>query len=164
MKQVRVCREIKEGEEILASYCGGDIDEFPSKSERQQILMKQWQFICNCEVCSLTGEKLIENEKARKKIRELHEVMDVNERMGLFKQALEAAKEQLKIMKSIKKEMILKIPEALMVCCEMAAYCNLPSSNEAQLMRKAKDMSELFGDVFVYNYNVTVRRIARIRN
>ena len=73
MKQVRVIREIKEGEEILLMYHCPSI--LLSKDERQTIL-KNWNFTCNCEVCSLTGDELIENEKARKKIRDLHRILN----------------------------------------------------------------------------------------
>ena len=161
VKQVRVCREIMEGEEILANYCGST-DTFLSKGERQRMLLKNWKFICNCDVCSLTGEKLNENEEARKKIRELHAAIFIKGRLEYKQEALEAAKEKLRVMKTIKKEMIVAIPDALMTCCELTAYCNLPSSNATQLMRKANDMSELFGDLFVHDYYKVEKRIARI--
>ena len=74
MKQVRVVRVIKEGEEILVRYQGGN--EVWSRDERQ-IWLRNWNFICNCEVCSMTGDELMENEKARKKMGDLGAAMDV---------------------------------------------------------------------------------------
>ena len=56
----------------------------------------------------------MENEKARKRMSELHEAMTRKASVGLVEPALQDAKEKLKIMKMIKKEMILDIPAALM--------------------------------------------------
>ena len=163
VKQVRVCSKIREGEEILASYLYGNSDKFPSKGERRMRLKRTWNFICNCEVCSLTGDKLIENEKARKSIGDLHDAVPTKVGSGLVEPALKDAKEKLKIMKSMKREMIIELPSALMECCELAAHCKIPSSSAAELMKKAKDMSELHGDCFVYNYNKKEKTIERIR-
>ena len=149
---MRVCRKIKEGEEILASYCG-DANNFPSKVERQMRLMKTWNFACNCEVCSLIGEEFIENEKARKKITDLHNAIRIKVNSDQDELALQDAKEKLKIMKSMKREMILYLSGALMDCCVAAAYCKLPSSSAAKLMKKAKDLSHLFGDLYIYEYH-----------
>ena len=143
--QVRVVREIKEGDEILVSYLGST-NAFGSKDKRQEELRNRWDVTCNCEVCSLTGDKLIENERARKKIRDLDAVVDVKQTP---KQDYEAAIEKLKIMRSMEKEMVVDLPVALVECCIMASACNLPT---AELMKEAKDMSELFGDFYVYMY------------
>ena len=159
-KQMRVVREIKEGEEILVRYWGAFT--FPSRDERQARL-RDWNFICNCEVCSLTGDELIENEKVRKKIRDLHAAIDVKLQLGLPKQAYEAAKEKLKMMRSIEKEMVVQLLDALLKCCEMAALCNLPSSHTSGMMKQAKDMSGLFGDSDIDYYMKEERRIALIR-
>ena len=43
-REVRVCRHIKEGEEILASYIG--LSEFPLRQERRDSLMTTWAFVC----------------------------------------------------------------------------------------------------------------------
>ena len=158
--QMRVCRKIKEGEEILADYCL-HIYSFPSKDERQKML-KNWNFTCNCEVCSLTGDKLIENEKARKRLRELHEVLYANEPVD-NEQALKAVKEKWKIMKTMRKEMIAQLPFAMLQCCYIAALCKLPSSSSAELMKKAKEMSELFGDFHVESYMNVEKMIKEIR-
>ena len=74
MKKVRACQRIEEGEEILVRYQGGN--EVWSRDERQ-IWLRNWNFICNCEVCSMTGDELMENEKARKKMGDLGAAMDV---------------------------------------------------------------------------------------
>ena len=64
-------------------------------------------------------------------------------------------------MKSMKKEMVVNIPAALLECCELAAHCKLPSSSYAELMKKAKEMSELNGDVSVYFYNAKEKKIRK---
>merc|ERR1711884_111721 len=87
----------------------------------------------------------MENERTRKRIRELHAAVDDRFNSDLPNQAYEAAKEKLKMMMSIESEVVVELPAALMECCEMAAYCELPSSSTAALMRTVKDMSELFG-------------------
>ena len=159
MKQVRVVRKIKEGEEILVKYFPGFLPE--SKNDRQKML-RPWNFICICEVCSLTGDKLIENEKARKRLRELHEVLYANEPVD-NEQALKAVKEKWKIMKTMRKEMIVQLPFAMLQCCYIAALCKLPSSSSAELMKKAKEMSELFGDFHVESYMNVEKMIKEIR-
>ena len=154
-KQVRVVREIKEGEEILVRYWGAN--KFASKDKRQEELRNWWDITsCICEVCSLTGDKLIENERARKKIRDLHADAEVKQTVGLPKLAYEAAKEKLKIMRSMEKEMVADLPMALGECGMMASVCNLPT---AEFMKEAKDMSELFGDNYVNLYMKTKEMI-----
>ena len=147
---MRVVREIKEGEEILVRYVG--CNEFWSRDERQKRL-RNWNFICNCEVCSLTGDELIDNEEARMKIRTWCEAINVQFHSGLPKLAYKLAKSRVKVMMSIEKEMVVELPAALMECCELAACCKLPSSSTTELRKKAKNLSELFGDYHLYNYN-----------
>jgi len=161
IKQVRVIREICEGDEILASYCEAT-DSFPTKVERQRLL-ERWRFICKCDICSLTGEELEENDNTRKKITKFDDDVVAMAGLGLIDQSLDAAKQKLKIMKSIKKEMIVKIPSALMECCEMSAHCKrYKQMNSAALMEKAKEMSSMFGDCFLYNYQKTEKKIQRV--
>ena len=105
----------------------------------------------------------MENEEARKKLSRLHIAIPIKAGNGLVESALEDAKEKLKIMKSIRIEMVRYLPGALMDCCELAALCKLPRSNALKLMKKAKEMSELQGDLFVYNYVKKENTIERIR-
>ena len=162
VKQVRVCRKVKEGEEILASYIM-EFDKFPSKAERQ-IALRDWNFICRCDVCSLTGHKLVKSEYARTKITYLNIAQQSRVDSGLLKLALQDAMEKQKIMKSIKREMILHIPDVMVDCCELAVHCKLQDSNVAELMKKAKNMSELYGDLFIYNYHNREKKIERIQH
>ena len=43
-KEVRVCKRIEEGEEILASYI--DLSQLPLRQERRDMLMPTWNFVC----------------------------------------------------------------------------------------------------------------------
>ena len=151
VKQVRVIREIKEEEELLVRYWGAH--EFASREERQNRL-SPWNFNCSCEVCALTDDDLLENEKARARIRDLHTAINDKFDAGLPKQAYEAAKEKLETMRLIEKEVIVELPAALMECCEMAAFCKLPNfqANTTGLMKKAKDMSQRLGDAHMDLY------------
>ena len=61
------------------------------------------------QVCSLTGEELRRNEEARLEIQKLHDNVPVQVSSGYITQAMESAKKKLKIMKTIKQEMILEV-------------------------------------------------------
>ena len=61
------------------------------------------------QVCSLTGEELRRNEDARVEIQKLHEMVPVQAGSGNMVQALESAKKKLKIMKTIKQEMLIQV-------------------------------------------------------
>ena len=57
-------RYINKGEEIILRYIFNSDD---SKIVRE-LELSYWQFICNCRVCRLTGEKLHKIEHIRGKI------------------------------------------------------------------------------------------------
>ena len=57
-------KNIQNGEEITLSYV---VNSWQSQSNRREEL-SYWQFQCHCQVCSLTGKDLIDNEKVKKKI------------------------------------------------------------------------------------------------
>ena len=64
VKEVRAMKYIKRGEEITMTYIVNTSD---TKIKREEEL-RYWQFTCDCEVCSLSGKNLIENNKIREKI------------------------------------------------------------------------------------------------
>ena len=43
-KEVRVCKRIEEGEEIVASYIG--LNQLPLRQQRREMLMPTWDFVC----------------------------------------------------------------------------------------------------------------------
>jgi len=160
-KQVRVCREIKLGEEIVASYCASN-DIFPTRQKRRELLNK-WFFTCRCQVCELSGEDLKRNEDSRKEIQNLHDLIPVQSSTGNVAQALESANKKLKVLKSIRKEMLIEIPSALMECCELAAHLRIPTDKTEAMKKKAEEMSAQLGDVHMYNFNKKSKKIAKIR-
>jgi len=101
----------------------------------------------------------------RKEIAKLHEDVKSLAEVGLLEQSLNASKKKVGIMKSIKEEVILNFPIALMECCDMAAHCKkFKQLNAERLMNKAKQMSEQYGDCFIFNYQkkeVKVKKLLR---
>jgi len=64
VKEVRAMKYIKKGEEITMTYI---VNSSVTKYKRDQEL-GYWQFQCDCEVCSLSGKTLLDNNKTREKI------------------------------------------------------------------------------------------------
>ena len=100
----------------------------------------------------MNGDALTQNEKTRKKIRDMKETMQVLFQSGERKQAYDVGKKRLEIMKSIRKESIVDLPDALMEMCEIAAACKLPSSSTAEILNEAQVMSKLFGDNHIQTF------------
>ena len=63
-KEVRAMKYIKRGEEITMTYIVNTSDTKIKRGEE----LRYWQFKCDCEVCSLSGKKLDDNNKIREKI------------------------------------------------------------------------------------------------
>ena len=68
-KEVRVIRNIKKGEEVLADYIA-DGKSFLLKSERKGKLKMGWNFDCSCSLCSSDCE---ENDALRRRVKQLHD-------------------------------------------------------------------------------------------
>ena len=60
-KEVRVCRRIEEGEEIVADYCTLDLD-FPTREESVDEKLERRKFVCHCDLYSLTGDNLKQDD------------------------------------------------------------------------------------------------------
>ena len=112
VKEIRAVRKIEKGTEIVACYF--DNDEFISRNERRELLKKNWNFHCNCEICDLKEEELKENEKVWSKIRNHHENVAYLGRRGDVIGALANAEKKLDLMLTIKDEVILNLPTALL--------------------------------------------------
>jgi len=158
LKQVRVCRTVEPGEELTASYVSNC---FMTKAQRS-LELKKWKFDCNCEVCHLSGESLAKNEATRLKIIEYHDKIPSEALFGNVNGALKSANNKLKLMKTVKNEMILEIPNALMECCELAAHAKVPKEKTKALREKAGELANQFGDAHIYNFNKKCRKIDRI--
>eukprot|EP00092_Neocalanus_flemingeri_P029853 GFUD01032411.1.p1 GENE.GFUD01032411.1~~GFUD01032411.1.p1 ORF type:complete len:327 (+),score=98.82 GFUD01032411.1:116-1096(+) len=79
VKVVMAITSIVKGEEVTCSYFG-DQEEmaFASKLSREQFL-SSWSFVCSCNVCSLEGERLEENERKRNELRKISENIECEE-------------------------------------------------------------------------------------
>ena len=53
-KEVRVCKRIEKGEEIVASYI--DLSQLPLRQQRRDMLMPTWNFLCRLSHSSLNLE------------------------------------------------------------------------------------------------------------
>ena len=122
-----------------------------------------WNFTCQCKLCSLTGEEWKANDGTRKEISKLHEDVVSLAAVGLLEQSLKASMKKVSIMKSIKEEVITNFPSALMECCEMAGRCRQFKQRSAEKsMKKAKQMSEQYGDCFIFNYQKQEAKVKKI--
>ena len=68
-KEVRVIRDIRKGEELLADYIT-DRESFLLASQRKKILKIGWNFNCFCSLCSSDH---VENDALRQRIQKLHD-------------------------------------------------------------------------------------------
>jgi len=176
IKQVRVIRDIKAGEEIVASYLMKS-EYFPTREEILQLvcyrvryaprywriktLRRIWFFTCSCQVCNLKGEEFEQNEEVRREIQQQHDMVPMLASRGELNGALTCAYKKLKLLKSIEYDMLAEIPGALMECVELAAYLGKAKETK-NLKSEAKKMAEKFGDVHLYNVNKKMQKIASI--
>jgi len=160
IKQVRVIRDIKTGEEIVASYLMKS-EYFPTREERIKTLRMKWFFTCSCQVCDLKGEEFEQNEEVRLVIQFQHNMVPMLASMGNLNGALTCAYKKLELLKSIEYDMLAEIPSALMECVELAAYLGKGKETK-NLKSEAKKMAEKFGDVHLYNVNKKMLKIASI--
>jgi len=160
IKQVRVIRDIKEGEEIVASYLSTN-EYFPTREERIRTLRMKWFFTCSCQVCNLQTEEFEQNEEVRLEIQKLHDMVPMLACRGELTGALTCAYKKLKLLKSIEYEMLAEIPGALMECVELAAHLGKAKETK-KLKSEAKEMAEKFGDVHLYNFNKKMQKIPSI--
>ena len=119
IRDVLVCRRIKEGEEIVADYCyTGDIS---TREERMAEIMEMRRFVCSCDLCALTGDDLKRNDIARKVIQQLEK--KVQEAFSRREEplAFKAQEQKVEAMEKIKDEVVMELPEALYQCYQLAA-------------------------------------------
>ena len=64
VKELRAMKHIRKGEEITMSYI---VNNWDTQMSRRREL-RYWQFVCECDACSLSGGDLKTNENIRKEI------------------------------------------------------------------------------------------------
>ena len=117
--EVRVCRRIEEGEEILASYFV--FPDFPLREERQEKIWRSRYFQCLCDICSLEKEEFKKDEEARKVIKVLHDEVARLYNTSGASAAFRAAEQKLEEMEKVRESMALRLPEAMLECFNLAA-------------------------------------------
>ena len=114
---ITTCRVINKNEEILLNYIGAE-SIFNAKKERQAELEENWHFTCKCDVCSLTGEQLDQNDQVRNMIQSFTEkIRSLSQpTLEITEQALAFGMEKLELMENIMEEVLAAFPVALMDC------------------------------------------------
>jgi len=128
--EVRVCRRIIEGQEILISYY--IFAGFPLRQERMEMIAEDRFFQCMCELCALSGENLSEDENIRGEIRRLDKEMEEDDLSEALE--MEKAEQKLELMDKIEDSVILRFPEHLVSCYKLAE-----SDNQVSKMVKYKE-------------------------
>ena len=162
VKQVRVVRRIKEGEEICAAY----IDlEFLVREERREELAF-WFPSCSCPLCQLHGEQLERNEATRRLLTKLHRRVENLGTQGcstgeeaVLELAAQAALEKVEVMERICDEVAVKVPVALMDYCTLAAVLGRRGERERKMQERARTMAVMFGDAARQNYEARCQEI-----
>ena len=114
---ITTCRVINKNQEILLNYIGAE-SIFNAKKERQAELEENWHFTCKCDVCSLTGEQLDQNDQVRNMIQSFTEkIRSLSQpTLEITEQALAFGMEKLELMENIMEEVLAAFPVALMDC------------------------------------------------
>ena len=179
-KEVRALKVINVHEEILINYApASDMFNFGSREFRRRHLLENFAFLCSCSECSMTGESLLENERARSEIREKNSKIDklVEKagkrnhyldffRMPIDQKSMKTAKKFVKINKDIldlvkQLDIQLEIPTALMCCFDANQCAEISDLNEVvdsdHYRREALEYCEKFGASHVNFYNRSIK-------
>ncbi|CAF1088325.1 unnamed protein product [Brachionus calyciflorus] len=97
VQKIFALREIEIGQEILTSY----IDLYQDTESRKRQLKKLFNFTCNCELCSIEDEDLIEKSDERRRL--LNELESFRPKMGLRSPELFLSKKK-QLLKFLKEE------------------------------------------------------------
>ena len=85
--EVRTCRPIAKGEEIVASYV--PYISFMTRTERKREL-DNWNFVCFCEICVLEPEAQKKNDQIRAMLKTNTDVATALSKNGDYRKALES--------------------------------------------------------------------------
>ena len=147
---------IEKGEEVLVNY----LDPYRGKKhllrfDRMRLLKKSWNF-CNCEICSLTGQKLVKNEEIK------NNIMNLESKQAQFrklwnkendKNSLALELEIFELMRLLGAEMKRELPESLMRCYEFSRVLQIQgvhlNQNPDLFRRSAMRAASLLGEGYV---------------
>ena len=148
--EVRACRPVAPGEELVASYLGQGL-ELATREARVGETVRRWAFTCRspilhtplarCRLCSLTGEALERNEEARRRIQACcRAILALTEHCraslaggsgGLvWRRLLALAELRLALMEEIEEQVIFQLPFAHVECHNFALAGGLVGAAE----------------------------------
>ena len=131
--QLVATRKILKGEEITVNRLGPYINRdgvYFHREQRRLALQKSWNLTCSCEVCSLTGQGLANNEEIKRTIvayiRKQHqqEQDDMREEQNL-KNIFSLEVAILDLMRKIEREMLREMPDCLVRCFKFGKLLQL---------------------------------------
>ena len=139
VSRLRALRKIKKGEEMTVAYK----TVRGTKAERARML-QQYFPVCLCSLCCGPEEEVKKNDKVRLQIQQLDTELDWLDQQAVLgrqtgERLLQLANLKLKLMKSIKTEMIKDIPGQMVECCLVAGH--LPGYVTPDRERKLCEMA-----------------------
>lgn len=162
-QEVRAIRDIAAGEEITCSYLRqSTLRTFQERKEG----LKNWNFECSCEVCSLKGKELEDNDEMRLKMRINHEKIEsfldrcqanprgIMKMPSQLKDAFNRAVENQNAVESLGVEcgaFSVHIYNQLFLLSMMArkVKCKLENAENPQVFKeKARQLGKQFGKMF----------------
>lgn len=153
---IRASKDIDDGEEITINYIR-DEGCFYLKKSRKEILQKIWNFDCLCDLCSLEGELLEENENNRRQILDLEEELIEFEHpaYNFAEKAFKLEKLKLECLYKIESEVVHKLPFSLLECYAFGREMNLQQSYMLEDIENYKDtafeIANFLGNSFIDN-------------
>ena len=167
--------KIEKGEEIVINYLDSlkvmrdslnrTRGQILLRFERQKMLKKEWNFICKCIVCSLSGQELERNESLKKNLIWVVEKQDeYNNNQPTMDNVKHYAMTRLTweieifdLMKKLGVESIKHIPDSLQLCylySKMLQIIGVPlAESPDSFWRAAHQQARMLGDSFLRRFN-----------
>ena len=160
LKLVAIAR-IAKGEELVINYLD------PSKGEknllryeRQKSLIKGWNFVCKCPVCSLTGQALSKNEALKRDLASLVEEQENSSGVNVTentRKRLTLEVEIAGILQKLGPETVRELPYSLHRCYLYSKILQIQgvslSQSPESFRNAALEGSRLLGETFVQRFS-----------
>jgi len=161
-KEVRALTDVNPGEELCTNYIDDYHTNYNTRDVRRKVL-SGWHFTCMCSVCSLSEDKLQDNNDIRCTIWRNHSL--IPELVGAqdIEGCIGASKSKLEGILSLGNQLISDLPAAYLETYEFLAIAKalkLPVEEDPELYReKAEILSKKFGDKFELGYKTKLQEI-----